>query len=92
MPLKLNGLDVLADASVPIVVADTAFLFDFIDGSIRIHLAVVARTDADVSEPPVFKSVAQLAMGPVAAQSLAVGLFDYLKKIGHGGEPPETAN
>jgi hypothetical protein len=82
MPTAVNFID---NPLAPDVFADTAVGFTNFNGVVRIALASSRTHHASATGPVNQVVVGRLVMPILAAQNLAVGLFDFLKS--HGIDP-----
>jgi hypothetical protein len=83
MANKLGGIQAVANPFEHDVFADEAVAFNHINGTIRINFAVVKAQEAAPPSANQFVGVGRLVMPLGGAQRLCLGLYNYLKKVGH---------
>lgn len=83
MAKESGGLPVVGNPFAPDILTDDALAFEFIDGSIRITLGAAKMVEPVPPSPMQMVVIGRLIMSVPAAQRLALGLFDYLKRQGH---------
>ena len=86
MATEYGGLPVIANPLAPDVLADEALGFELVNGTVRITFASAKMAEGAPPSPVQWVVLGRLVMGPDSAHRLAVGLFDYLKTQGIGGE------
>jgi hypothetical protein len=81
MAKDFGGVPVITNPLAGDVLADEALGFEFVNGTIRITLASARMADGSPPSDMQLVVIGRLVMGFQPAQRLAMGLFDYLKKI-----------
>jgi len=82
MANEFNGIGALFGATVPDVFADDAVGFEVINGTVRITLGSVGRSEPIPPSDPVMAVIVRLVLPIESAQRLSLGLYDFLQKQG----------
>lgn len=82
MAKEFKGVAAVFRSTVPDIFVDEITGFDLINGTIRLDLATIIRSEPIPPSDPAVALVGRLILPTESAQRLCLGLYDYLKKQG----------
>ena len=90
MAKEYSGLPAVFGAPVPDFFADDATGFEIMNGTVRISLGTIVRSEPVHPSDAAMAIIGRLILPTEAAQRLCLGLYDFLKK--QGLDPSDLAS